>query len=164
MYRNNLLACLTLALSVSVIPVKQAVAQTYLGEVCWEVVDTVGQGLGTTYAKLAVQEIGDNHYSLSGRVIIPALEPQEIPELLNGSGQLLGDDVFITLSGAKRSIDGFGTTTYMVKLAADTLDGAYVGIGRFYSQDTNEFYDEHSEGRVTRSDCPVWEEQSEDQL
>lgn len=68
----------------------QETAFDYLGEFCWEIPDGIGGR--EMLAKLAVSDIGDNHYILTGKSYKYTGGigvPPELENVINGSGEVI---------------------------------------------------------------------------
>ena len=97
----------------------RAAAQTYLGEFCWWVTDTIGGDLAVAAFRLkaGVTHLGGAYYLLQGRVARP-----DTPLFLQATGVIIGDEVWLNGTTTQGLHEG---SIMQARLNLPTLDGTF---------------------------------------
>ncbi|MEZ5492969.1 MAG: hypothetical protein R3F50_22045 [Gammaproteobacteria bacterium] len=129
---------------------------TYIGEACWEI-----QGIGdeepsegTDYIKLAIFDIGDGHFTLNGYSFSSDDESVDERTLLNGNGELFGDQIIFQLSGLTSDPDEMFSLSVRTVLSLSTLSGTVDVLGTGIDRNTQESGILSDSGTVTIAVCP----------
>jgi len=118
-----------------------ALAQSYMGTFCWNMTATVTTANTTvpyTYVmKTDVTNLGSNtSFTLVGYVAVPG----DNPFTVSGSGQIIGDRLYLDLSGSQRHVTGGWRDTSAVHASLDTAtySGEFYDVGNDYNAETGQ--------------------------
>lgn len=107
-------------------------AQTYIGEFCW-IADDGEEDEGEanpTFIQLAIQLIGDSHFSVDGKAFEDASSGDAT--LLNGNGEILGNQIHFNLSGIHAEQEGVTeflvSVDFLARVSLVDLNGTFKGI------------------------------------
>lgn len=148
---------LTILLSLSGLFSLPALADgTYIGEVCWviEGIDDEEPSEGTDYIKLAVFDIGAGHLTLNGYTFSSDDESVAERTLLNGNGEIFGDQIIFQLNGLASDPDEMLSLSARAVLSLGTLSGTVEIIAAAIDKNTQESGILSDSGTVTIAACP----------
>ena len=104
--------------------------------------------------KLAVTDLGDNHFTVNGIELSAEGAPSSNGEVLNGNAEVVGSEVVFSLSSAYNDSEETATIQYFVTISTATLNGTYSGIATIYDKLDEVTFTGYGTGSVTRVDCP----------
>jgi hypothetical protein len=134
----------------------RAEAQTFLGEICWNITitekDTGPIPPETIPARMGVTYMGGVYYTLQGIFSLP-----EGPAVLEGTGIVQGSQVLITFNMTHDEIPFVTrrlTSTFHMVLSASNLSGTTWDVGIAFNTATRTFAPHYSAGTATFTSCP----------
>ena len=130
-------------------------AGTFIQNACWLVSDEGNPQPDDGIVVLGVTETGGGHYGFSGYVMSMDDEDGDSPQILNGSGEILGDQLIIGLNGVVDDSEAVGKISYYLKIDLNGLNGSFNGIGTFYNKSDGSVQSDRGEGNLTFTDCPA---------
>jgi len=124
------------------IPTK-ATAGDYMGDHCWNFSDQILGISGTL--QLGLTHIGGGHFLCSG--VSTVTDPIFLQFPVYGNAEVVGGEIFLTISSAGMRNDVMGIDMSKVRLNATTLNGRFESIGVYVDAV------EHSVGIATYTAC-----------
>ncbi len=128
-----------------------AYAQTYLGDLCWEVAEEGSEGY---ILKLAVSDVGNNHLTLNGIEISDQGEPRADGEIVHGNAELVGNEVLFSLNATSNSAEEIAAVTYSISISTTSLSGTYEGVATVHDKLEDVTIVGYGSGTFTNLSCP----------
>lgn len=153
---NKALLGLTLFASLILFQSGNVYAGTFIQNVCWLATDEGEQpGEDDGIVKLGATDIGGGHYRFDGYVIDQVGEAEESPLIMNGSGEIIGGQLIMGLSGVMDDSELFGNIGFYIRINLSDLSGSFQGIGTFFDKLDEVFVNETESGTLVPTDCPA---------
>ena len=127
--------------------------QTYLGELCWEIVAS-GEEEDSSFVKLAITDMTNNHFIANGIGISESGVPSDIGDLYNGNAEIVGEQVIFSLTGVGDDLDEITSTQLFVRVDLGTLDGSFNAIQTLYDKPEQQSGIAIASGTITNTACP----------
>jgi len=129
---------------------------TYIGEACWiiETDEDEEPSEAIDYVKLAVSDIGDNHFTLNGYSFSSDDESVEERMLLSGNAEIFGEQVFLNMNGLSSNPDEIFSIAARAILSASTLSGSIEIVGAGIDRLLEESGIATISGTLTITECP----------
>ena len=156
MKTNQALLGLTLFASSILFQNGNVYAGTFIQNVCW-LATNVGEQPGEDdgIVKLGATDVGGGHYRFEGYVVDQVGENQDSPLIMNGSGEIIGDQLIMGLSGVIDDSEVFGNIGFYIRINLSDLSGSFKGIGTFFDKVDEAVLNETEAGTLTPTDCPA---------
>jgi hypothetical protein len=146
-------ALLGLVLAALLLLPAAAMAQSYVGKICWTLTVQASDGGGpipfSILATFDVTHLGGSTYFLTGYVAPPG----ENPFLLSGTAYAYGSDVYLNLIGSQDHQPWLDGSHINGKLSAATLSGTYSEVGNSLGRQTMTYDGMFSSGLLTLAPC-----------
>lgn len=152
---KKLLLSTTLLLPLMAVQTGHVQAGTFIQNACWLVSDEESSQSDEDIVVLGVTETGGGHYGFSGYVMSMDDEEEDSPQILNGSGEILGSQLIIGLNGVVDDSEAVGKISYYLKINLNGLNGSFNGIGTFYDKSSGTVQSDRGEGNLTYTECPA---------
>ena len=129
-------------------------AGTFIQNACWLVSDEGGPQQGDDMVILGVTDLGGGHYGFSGYVYSGDEQDDSSPQMLNGNGEIIGQQIIIGLQGIIDDTEATGTVSYYLRINLSDLNGTFQGVGTFYDKAGETVISDRGEGNLAITQCP----------
>lgn len=134
----------------------------YLGQSTWTISITLRENGTVEPAESAsmtgaITRMGGTYYSFQGYVILP----DDGPFILAGGGVLIGDIIYLNLTGTQKHTDNNWRDTEVLHAQLDktTLNGTFYSLGHDFDESTagiaKDFDSRFQAGTLTRTGSPI---------
>lgn len=132
-----------------------ALAQTYIGRVCFNATVTERQTGAVTPQQFVVQyeatNLGGTMYAVAGRTLFAADQPM----ISTGYGVIVGSELLLNMTTTQTHADGWRDTGInQTRLDLGTLAGTFYEIGHDFRVTTRETDRRFTAGRLAVTECP----------
>ena len=151
MKTKKLIFGLLLSVFLAFVVVSTSAAAQYLGETSWTfalTMDDEGDTSESATMNGSITHMGGAYYTM--QAYIPLADDGDV--IFAGGGVLIGDTLYLSMSGTQKHSDGSGnrdTDVIHMEINKDTLNGTFHAVGNDFNVNSLEYGEHFSAGTVT---------------